>query len=465
MGYFSSQIAAYAKANNMSEAQVKALFESMNELRRSQSHYNNDDAAKDFIFDFGDDGVASKEELQQMMCKQANRYDDEFKEDIGIFFDILNQGSDDDVLTEDELKHIKDASGSNETISGFAIWNMFETDDEKDILNEFNSKSADGDKSAAAGEDEKDLPVQQAGNTSGSGVANTEPDEKTSYDFSNINDVKSFLDKFIGEEHQTYGEVLEYLISGNMINEEKAEMIKATLTKSELTAEQQKQVDALVAANEGEMTEEEAMKALGFNTGENTKALDEKRYKEIDYEEWADQLNEAMEGVGTDEAALKSILNDPTITDEQFVQIVKAYEEKYGMGAGKKGLVTRLESETSRDLQTELTSKLGERLINAANNGDEDAINVICKELYSGTAGQMNTANDYLSAIFNNADEETLHKIDINYSIVNKGRDLIKDIKNDHAGLFGWRNWFPHINASGEGQSFIEKIEEARRHH
>ena len=183
----------------------------------------------------------------------------------------------------------------------------------------------------------------------------------------------------------------------------------------------------------------------------------------VNINECVEQLYRAMNGAGTDEDTLRSILDDPNISDDDFVEIVAAFEAKYGIdSAHKESLVTWIENDESLQSQTEFTSKLASRLLRAAENGNEQAIDVICKETYGGTAGQLGTADDFLAVIFNdNTSSKVISKISQRYSIVNSGRNLLKDIKNDYDGLFGIGGWFNDYGSIGNG--IVAAINKASR--
>ena len=275
---------------------------------------------------------------------------------------------------------------------------------------------------------------------------------------------------FADSENKTYAEIITYLQDAGIISEEQAEMMTSTLNKAELSPEEQAKVDAVKQANPG-MTDAEAMGLLGLDASDES-GVQESAYKEINPEEWADQLYDAMNGAGTFESALESIIyDDDNITDEQFAKIVEAYESKYGINATPPGdgLVSRIEKETSGELQKNLTSAIGERLRTAAEDGDETALKMICENLFVGTAGNNGTADDFLAAVFKTDDLEFIYELNKTYSEVNKGRDLVEDIKGDHGGFLNWRNGFGifnwNANASGNGQSYIDLIEKANRLH
>ncbi len=433
------------------------------EIREKMRQIANDLENSDSIFEYGSE--ATSEEFLNFVTEIAKKDDDSFKEDAELLFNILDADGNGELSTS-ELGDFTRTQGSQAgKVTG---WSMFSNIIKSIGRNESDIATSAASGAAAQSETIEDAQVPAAGTdgVDGDETDETETSNTTSepenIDWNDPSSVKKTLDTFVDSEHKTYEDVINFLLEIGAMTDEDAEAARTALTKGSLSAADQAKVDKLVAMG---MSEEDAIKSLGIENTEDTTALTETVYKEVNAEAYADQLYEAMKGAGTDESTLKSILNDDQISDEDLVKIVQAYEKKYGQDAGGKGLITRIENETSGSLQSELTSKIGQRLISAAENGDEDAIDVICKEIYSGTAGQMNTANDFLDAIFATEDEDVLYNINERYGKVNNGRDLITDIKNDHGGIFNWRNWGWNVNASGNGQSYIDKIKEAVRHH
>lgn len=433
------------------------------------------------IFEYGDE--ATQEEFMDFISEAAGRSDDSFKKDVDLLFDILDSDGNGE-LSNDELQEFTRRSGSNAgEVQGWSLYNNLikvKTDKSSSASTNASSGNTDStsnvtssDTGSSVSSTDTDTSVSSTATDSTSSSTTTDENvsestsssssSTTNYDFSDPSSAKNFLNNFIDEDHKTYEEAISYLLEIGGISQEDAESIRTALTQGSLSSKDQAKVDALLAANP-DMTEAEAIEKLGLKSSDDNSVLNEAAYKEINAEEYADQLYKAMDGLGTDEAALKSIINDDQISDADFVKIVEAYEQKYGKNG--QGLITRIEQDTSGSLQTELTSKIGQRLIKAAENGDEKAIDVICKEIYSGTAAQMNTANDFLDAIFATENEDVLYNINDRYSKVNSGHDLITDIKKDHGGILKWRNWFGwKADASGNGQNYIDKINSAVRHH
>ncbi len=417
------------------------------------------------IFSYGED--ASPEEFMDYILKAASRSDDAFKDDVELLFNIIDENGD-GTLSDDELSMFRRTGDTNNgKVDGFGLWNNLLNADEAKVN---SAASSGGDTTAVS---EGDTPASDSTSADNTTTGETTSGETTggsnatgsspkNYDLSDPDSAKDFISKFIDEDHKTYEEAISYLLDIGAISDEDAENIRNAITKGSLSKEDQEKVDALLSVNPN-MTEEEAIEKLGLNSNDNTSALNETVYKEVNVEEYADQIYNATKGmIGTDEAALESLLNDETISDEDFARIVEAYEKKYGQDAGGKGFITMIENETSGDLQARLTRKVGERLMAAAENGDEKAIDMICKEIYSGTAGQNCTANDFLDAIFATENEDVIYNINERYGKVNSGRDLITDLKNDHLGFLGLPGLF---GSYGEANDYITKINETKRHH
>ena len=111
-----SLIANYLKNtsnNEVSASQIKDTFYSL---------ANEDLQNYDSIFVYGED--ATKDELIEYMSRACGKDDAQFKEDVGLLFDVLNSNSDDDVLTDEELEEFTRERGENKgKIDGFGIWN------------------------------------------------------------------------------------------------------------------------------------------------------------------------------------------------------------------------------------------------------------------------------------------------------------------------------------------------------
>ena len=150
---------------------------------------------------------------------------------------------------------------------------------------------------------------------------------------------------------------------------------------------------------------------------------------------------------GTNEDMIESILFDQNISDEDFVKIVAEFEKAHP----EKGLVTYFMNETSGKRQDNWCIALATRLAQAANAGDEKAIEVLTRELYSGGAERNGTANEFYDAFFGTIDDEALVKINDSYEDKYPGRSFVQDV-DDEYGCF-----------SSKDETFVAQIKKALR--
>ena len=158
-------------------------------------------------------------------------------------------------------------------------------------------------------------------------------------------------------------------------------------------------------------------------------------------DEYADKLYEAMDGISTDTNQLRLIINNEGITDDQFVVIIKRFEEKYGVIKDKSNsaFIQQLSDEggmygtVKSTEEKELMSKIAERLANAANNGNLSALDIISKEVFASING-IGTIDRFLVPLFDKATDETILKVNAQYSNANNGRTetMFDDINSDY---------------------------------
>lgn len=151
-------------------------------------------------------------------------------------------------------------------------------------------------------------------------------------------------------------------------------------------------------------------------------------------EEYASKLYKAMDGWGTDEDTVFSIMNNENITDDDWIEIVLTYERMYGSEVGTKSFVHKINDDFSGKDQDELEEKIASSLVKAAENGNEKAVELLASEIYYATAGMAGTCDEFIAGVFANASDELLKEIKDVYSSVNNGNDLLKDIKKDFSG-------------------------------
>ncbi len=131
MSEINSLIANYLQANPT--ADVSDIIDKMKNIQ--DSLWENGCITSNSIFNYGDDGVASKEEFLEIMSNATGKDSSEIEDDVNLLFDILNSESDDDVLTSDELGFFGSSSDS---------WNQLSTVD-KNAINEASAASSSSD--------------------------------------------------------------------------------------------------------------------------------------------------------------------------------------------------------------------------------------------------------------------------------------------------------------------------------
>ena len=88
-----SLIANYLKNTNNTEINASQIRDTFYNL--ASTELKNSDS----IFVYGEE--ATKDELIEFMSKASGKDDEQFKEDVGLLFDVLNSNSTDDVLTSE----------------------------------------------------------------------------------------------------------------------------------------------------------------------------------------------------------------------------------------------------------------------------------------------------------------------------------------------------------------------------
>ena len=355
------------------------------------------------------------------------------QEEMEMLFNILNSSGDDNVLSYDELKIL--AKGNE--ISDFSMWTAIAGISDEEV----DKKSSDT--SGTSG-------TSGTSNSTWSGPKKTEDGK---FDFSDPATSVYYIDLMREDGDETPKDVADRLLKNGDITEEEYAKIKSSYYN--LTPEQQEKIEAKMT--QSGMSFEEALKELGFEDSSTFDKPFPMDSKEAGTK--ADKLYDAMSGAGTDEKSLKDVLNDPNISDADFVEVMKDYLGFGADGIAKGSLIQHLDSDLSA-WSTDMTEQeamelVGEKLLNEAMNGNQDAIDIICLELMNGTSGMNGTAEHFVNYIFENASPEMLAKIVERYPEVNPGKTLAGDIKGDFS-------WASGIFGSGHSQNwYLDKINEA----
>ena len=460
-----------ANGGKYSESEIT---EAMEKIQSSVTKWY---SCSDSVFEFGSNSSGMTEEEFFDMMQKATSSSGDLDQYFTILYDVMNSDGESG-LSREEIDALFDTE-NEENISSLTIWHHLnirgigsadDNDDTAgaDATGDAEDADATGDTEGAAGSvnGDDDAPV----------IANTTSKPDDFSDMSNWNSVCNYIKAFLIKDNENMdqpSEVIEYLKNNGTLSAEEADFAGQALIYGSQDTNTQTSIRQWMENGD---TFNEAIEKLGIDAQKTdlyktAKELNKESggvsSQDVNIEACVEQLYNSMHMLGTDEDTLKGILFDENISDEDFVQIVKLYEQKYGLegdwGNGtKKGLVTRIEKETSGSFQQELTAKLAQRLVNAAQNGDEDAIDMLCKEIYSGTAGQNCTANDFLTTVFaSTTSNELIAEISSRYGTVNSGRNLVDDIKNDYMGFLGFGALFGTYGE--EGNAILAKINEATR--
>lgn len=122
-------------------------------------------------------------------------------------------------------------------------------------------------------------------------------------------------------------------------------------------------------------------------------------------------------------------LKDEKLTSADIVAIAKKYE-----GSVARGIDNLYAGPFSGGKKAKAQKQYVAALIEQAKAGNQDAIDLICKELYNSTAALNTTCDEFVEAFFDMADLELVDIINKNYSVVNQNRSLRQDICNDFSG-------------------------------
>ena len=146
---------------------------------------------------------------------------------------------------------------------------------------------------------------------------------------------------------------------------------------------------------------------------------------EEDAKNYATQLYNGMDGWGTNEQAVKSILLSEDLSPSDMALIIKEFNGQYG------SLVDKIHNDFSGEAENELLNAIAKNLSEACDAGDEEAIKLICDEIYNATEARMGTTDQWLEAVFNNSSQSTLKAIKDNYSKFNNETNIFTALHND----------------------------------
>lgn len=261
---------------------------------------------------------------------------------------------------------------------------------------------------------------------SGSQTWSPKRNEDGSLDYSDPLTARYAIDLYSGNlpdnVEKTPANVAEWMKNNGLIDDDQYKQIVQAFY--EFSDEEIALIQETMAAGK---TPEEAIELLGLE-GSSTfnDTLPEETISDNDAAMYAAQLYDSMSGWGTDEEQFNSILNDPNLSAADFVKIMAFYESTYG------SFIQDVDGDFSwMSGKEKIMNTITQKLVSEAENGNEDAIALLCLEFKNGTSGMTGTADEFIAAIFDQASDELLAKIARRYSIYNNGEQIFTAIKND----------------------------------
>ena len=170
--------------------------------------------------------------------------------------------------------------------------------------------------------------------------------------------------------------------------------------------------------------------ALGQNpqaTGSSSRLTD------TDASQYAQNLQNALKK--GDKEAISEILLSNDLSGDDLAKIMSIYNDENG------SLIQQIDQRFSSNEKTYMMDAIAKKLVEATKTDNPEALSVLCEEIYNGTKGQLGTADEFISAVFNNSDDETLAKVLDTYKAAT-GSELYKNIQDD----FGKKDEEKYLN-------------------
>lgn len=457
-----SLIANYLKNTNNTEvnaSQIKDTFYSL---------ANQDLQNYDSIFVYGED--ATKDELIEYMSRACGKDDAQFKEDVGLLFDVLNSNSDDDVLTAEELEEFTRERGENKgKINGYGIWNELINTDVSKIESEMagselgelaqdivDSGDVEGELAAYAaiyGEDSAEYKaieeqVELAQSDSADSADSADGDGRSEEDINrmaqSIVDGKTTLEKIISKGILTDEEIaqLEDAVKtleegGELTTTEEATTPDAT-TPDATTPDATTPDATTPDATTPDATTPDATTPEAVST--------EAKIPDDAAQNYAKELLNGV--VSSSPEKIREYLD---LDSADLVKVLSVYSNDMGYGSITKAIEGGLSEYLTKEEREEFINTVMSACIEQAKNGNEEAIGILCNEIYSATAQTWGyTGYTVLDSFFSNADNDVITLVKDNYSKHVEGHELRDDIN-------GEAMWFHQDKKT----SYIAKIDKS----
>ena len=473
-----SLIANYLKNTNNTEINASQIRDTFYNL--ASTELKNSDS----IFVYGEE--ATKDELIEFMSKASGKDDEQFKEDVGLLFDVLNSNSTDDVLTSEELEDFNRKMGENRgKIDGFSIWDQLLVTD----VSKIESKIADyelGDLAqdivesgdvegqlalyaARYGEDsEKYQAIEEQVRLAQNESIDSDSEELSTEDISrmaqNIVEGKITLEGLknsgllTDEEYKLVEEAVKILEeNGELPSTEEATTPDATTpeattpeaTTPEATTPEATTPDATTPdATTPDATTPEATTPDATTPDATTPEAVSTEAK-IPDDAAQNYAKELLNGVVS--SSPEKIREYLDLDSADLVKVLSVYSNDMGYGSITKAIEGGLSEYLTKEEREEFINTVMSACIEQAKNGNEEAVGILCNEIYSATAQTWGyTGYTVLDSFFNNADNDVITLVKDNYSKYVEGHELRDDIN-------GEAMWFHQDKKT----SYIAKIDKS----
>ena len=236
-------------------------------------------------------------------------------------------------------------------------------------------------------------------------------------------------------------EALDLLSEGNYTNADMKELIEDKGGIENIIDEvtkynddiQKEYLDAIFKTmTNGEITtdktnESEAMDPTPNETGEaentNPTASETLNENVISDKEALTIASELMSNGQINKENINNLLNNNEYSQADIVKILETFNENNG------SFFNAIDSNYLLDDRTNHINQFADILISQAENGNDNAINLLTKELKSSTGIRLGGSDDYITRLFNTSSDELIAQIIKAYPEINNNADIKKDIE------------------------------------
>ena len=236
-------------------------------------------------------------------------------------------------------------------------------------------------------------------------------------------------------------EALDLLSEGNYTNADMKELIEDKGGIENIIDEvtkynddiQKQYLDAIFKTmTNGEITtdktnESEAMDPTPNETGEaentNPTASETLNENVISDKEALTIASELVSEGKINKENINNLLNNNEYSQADIVKILETFNENNG------SFFNAIDSNYLLDDRTNHINQFADILISQAENGNDNAINLLTKELKSSTGIRLGGSDDYITRLFNTSSDELIAQIVKAYPEINNNADIKKDIE------------------------------------